>query len=220
MIEWQISRIKKSSVERIIVATSTDNTDDKLAQVVADLNITVFRGSLNDVHSRFVTIIKEDMPDYFIRLTGDCPFVMSNLLDEMIAYFESGDFDYLSNINPPTFPDGLDIEIISSRSFLEFSKFNLTDKEREHVTLGMRNRPRDFRIGNFVNSEDISKMRWTVDYEEDFNFVSRVFEYFSGKEEEFTTEDILQAIESGKIVDNLVLPEYRNISLVDGVEDV
>jgi spore coat polysaccharide biosynthesis protein SpsF (cytidylyltransferase family) len=63
-------------------------------------------------------------------------------------------------------------------------------------------------------------MRWTVDYEEDFNFVSRIFEYFSGREVEFTAEDILQAIDSGKVADNLVPPEYRNVSLVNGVEGV
>jgi spore coat polysaccharide biosynthesis protein SpsF (cytidylyltransferase family) len=220
MIEWQISRIKKSSLEKIVVATSTDETDDKLAQVVADLDIPVFRGSLNDVHSRFVTIIEENMPDYFIRLTGDCPLVMPILLDDMIGCFESGEFDYLSNVGPPTFPDGLDIEIISTRSFLEFSQLNLTPEEREHVTLGIRNRPRDFRIGNFVNNRDISSMRWTVDYEEDFNFVSRIFEYFSGREVEFTAEDIIQAIDSGKVADNLVPPAYRNVSLVKGVEGV
>jgi spore coat polysaccharide biosynthesis protein SpsF (cytidylyltransferase family) len=220
VIEWQISRIRNSSVEKIIVATSTDDTDDKLAQEVADLGITVFRGSLNDVHSRFVTILKENMPDYFIRLTGDCPLVMPSLLDKMINYFESSNFDYLSNVDPPTFPDGLDIEIISSKSFLEFSKFNLTDEEREHVTLGIRKRPKDFRIGNFVNGRDLSKMRWTVDYEEDFNFVSRIFEYFSGREVEFTIEDILQALDSGKVADNLVPAEYRNITLVNGVEGV
>ena len=218
MIDWQISRIKNSSVKKIIVATSTEDADDKLVQEVTNLGITAFRGSLNDVHSRFLTILKENMPDYFIRLTGDCPLVMPSLLDKMISYFESSNFDYLSNVCPPTFPDGLDIEIISSHAFLEFSNFNLTDEEREHVTLGIRKRPTDFRIGNFVNDRDLSRMRWTVDYEEDFNFVSRIFEYFSGREVEFTTEDILQALDSGKFADNLVPAEYRNISLVNGVE--
>lgn len=213
MIEWQISRIQKSNVEKIILATSNDETDDELAKTVGDLGITVFRGSLQNVHSRFVTILQEDTPDYFLRLTGDCPVVMPNLIDEMMSDFESGDFDYLSNVSPPTYPDGLDIEIVLSHSFLEFSKLDLTEEEREHVTLGMRQRPGDLKIRKFVNDRDLSKMRWTVDYEEDFNFISNIFEYFAGREAEFTIDDILQALDSGKVSDNVISHELRNISV-------
>lgn len=218
MIEWQISRILKSNIEKIILATSNDDTDDELVKAVEDLGIFVFRGSLKDVHSRFVTILQRDSPDYFLRLTGDCPVVMPNLINEMISDFETGRFDYLSNINPPTFPDGLDIEIISRQSFLEFSKLDLTEDEREHVTLGIRQRPRDFKIGNFVNQRDLSKMRWTVDYEEDFNFISKIFEYFSGREAEFTIDEIVKALDTGKVPDNVISPEFRNISVKNGVE--
>jgi spore coat polysaccharide biosynthesis protein SpsF len=220
MIEWQISRIQKSNVERLILATSNDGADDELANTVRDLGISVFRGSLKDVHSRFKAILQEETPDYFLRLTGDCPIVMPNLINEMIFEFESGHFDYFSNINPPTFPDGLDIEIISCQSFLEFSKLDLNEDEREHVTLGMRQRPGDFKIGNFVNNRDLSKMRWTVDYEEDFLFVSDIYEYFVENETEFTIDDILEALESGKVSDNVISHEFRNISLKNGVESV
>jgi len=220
MIEWQILRIQKSNVEKIILATSTDNADDELARTVMDLGITVFRGSPEDVHSRFAMVLEENAPEYFIRLTGDCPFTMPKLIDQMIFNFESGNFDYLSNVNPPTFPDGLDIEVISTRSFLEFSKLDLTKEEREHVTLGMRRRPEDFNIGNVMNSRDLSTMRWTVDYEEDFNFISRIFEYFVGREQDFTTDDILQVIDSGIISNNVISHVFRNISLTKGVEGV
>jgi len=217
MIEWQILRIQKSTVEKIILATSDDESDDELANVVGDLGIQVFRGSLWDVHSRFLTILKEEMPNYFLRLTGDCPLIMPHLINEMISDFESSHLDYLSNVSPPTFPDGLDIEIISSKSFLEFSTLNLTEEEKEHVSLGMRQRPGDFQIGNFVNNRDLSKMRWTVDYEADFNFVSKIFEYFKGREVEFTIHDIVQALYSGKIPDNEISHEFRNISIKGGV---
>ncbi len=218
MIEWQILRIQKSSVGEIILATSDDAADDELAKFVEDLGIAVFRGSLRDVHSRFVTILQKDTPQYFLRLTGDCPVAMPNLIDEMIFDFESSGVEYLSNVSPPTFPDGLDIEIISSQSFLEFSKLNLSEEEKEHVTLGMRQRPGDFKIGNFVNKQDLSKMRWTVDYEEDFNFISKIFEYFRGREAEFTIDDIVQALDSGKVLDNVIPHEFRNISVKNGVK--
>lgn len=218
MIEWQILRIQKSAVDKIILATSDDDADDELAKVIGELGIEVFRGSLRDVHSRYLTILEEEKPNYFLRLTGDCPFTMPHLINEMISDFESSNLDYLSNVNPPTFPDGLDIEIISSQSFLDFSKLNLTEEEKEHVSLGIRQRPGYFQIGNFVNKRDLSKMRWTVDYEADFNFISKIFEYFKGREVVFTIDDIVQALDSGKVPDNLVSHEFRNISIKDGVE--
>ena len=216
LIEWQILRIKESNIEKIVLATSNESTDDELAKIVRNLGIQVFRGSLTNVHSRFLSIVQQECPDYFIRLTGDCPVTMPILINEMISAFESSRVDYLSNVDPPTYPDGLDIEIISSKSFLEFSKMDLTEDEREHVTLGMRERPKIFRIDNFSNDRDLSKARWTVDYEGDFNFIKKVFEYFDGRETNFTMNDILQALESGHIVDNIISHEFRNITLKKG----
>ena len=219
MIEWQLLRIQESRVEKIILATSDDQLDDELADVVGNLGIQIFRGSLVDVHSRFLRIIEENKPEYFIRLTGDCPVVMPTLIDDMIVKFESNDFDYLSNINPPTYPDGLDIEVISSESFLEFSKRDLTDEEKEHVTLGLRKRQKQFKIGNFEGDQNLSTLRWTVDYEEDFNFIRNVFTQFPGRELNFTMNDILREVESGKIANNSVSHKLRNISLNKGVND-
>lgn len=213
MIEWQILRIRESHIKDIVLATSSESSDDELVRVVGDLGIEVFRGSVNDVHSRYVSILESHSPDYFIRLTGDCPVVMPDLLDQMTSAFESQHVEYLSNVNPPTFPDGLDIEIISTKSFLEFSKMELTDKEKEHVTFGMRIRPAQFKIGNFVAPYDLSKMRWTVDYEEDYVFISKIFKYFEGFEEQFKMDDILQALRSGKISHNSIPHTFRNISL-------
>jgi spore coat polysaccharide biosynthesis protein SpsF (cytidylyltransferase family) len=220
MIEWQISRIRESNTGKIILATSNDRSDDELVKTVRDLGIGVHRGSLSDVHSRFLNIIQDNMPDYFIRLTGDCPVVMPDLLNSMISEFELNKLDYLSNTNPPSYPDGLDVEVISSYSFLEFSKLHLTSEEKEHVTLGIRHRADQFKMGNFMNNRDLSRMRWTVDYEEDFKFISRVFEYFLGREKEFTIDDILRAVDAGEISENVISHEFRNISLKNGVDGV
>ena len=218
MIEWQIRRIRKSIAEHIVLATSEDNSDNELSKIVRNLGVEVFRGSLTDVHSRFVAILEKHNPAYFIRLTGDCPVVMPDLLNLMLEEFESSQFDYFSNINPPTYPDGLDIEIISTRAFLEFSKNELTDKEREHVTLGMRQRSSIFNLGNFENRHDYSKMRWTVDYEEDFLFISNVFDYFKGQETEFSSGDLIKAVQSGSIPDNAISHDFRNIALTERTE--
>lgn len=218
MIEWQIRRIRQSSAEQIILATSFEREDDRLCEVVRELDIDVFRGSLSDVHSRFERIIENFNPPYFIRLTGDCPLVMPDLLDQMINHFETHNYDYLSNTQPPTYPDGLDIEIISSRAFLDYSKLELSAEDKEHVTLGITKRPDLFNCSNYFSKKDLSTMRWTVDYEEDFNFVSDVYSFFQGEEIEFTIDDILEAINSGKITENLKTHLFRNITLAKGIK--
>lgn len=218
MIEWQIRRIQQSVVKDIVLATSSEDSDNELADTVKGLGIDVFRGSLTDVHSRFVDILEMYNPTAFIRLTGDCPVVMPNILNQMLDDFESNYFDYYSNIHPPTYPDGLDIEIISTKAFLEFSKKSLTDSEKEHVTLGMRRHLSNFKFGNFEGANDYSKMRWTVDYEQDYFFIRNVFNFFKGKEIEFTFDDMVKAVESGSIPDNVISHEFRNIALTEGVE--
>ena len=216
MIEWQISRIQKSKVGKIILATSDDASDDELVRAVRSLGVEVYRGSQTDVHSRFIRILEMEQPEYFIRLTGDCPVVMPDLINDMISEFEFHQFDYLSNVNPPTYPDGLDIEIVSTQKFLEFSSLELTDEEREHVTLCLRQRSDSIKFGNFLSKQDFSKMRWTVDYEEDLKFISNIFRFFEGRETQFSMSDIIDAISEGKVPDNSIPHNFRNISLRKG----
>jgi len=216
MIEWQIKRIQKSVVSEIILATSIHQNDDDLCKIVHDLGIEVFRGSLNDVHSRFLNIVKLKKPEYFIRLTGDCPLVMPEILNEMMNQFESRLYDYYSNINPPTFPDGLDVEILSSKAFLKYSLKELSEEEKEHVTLGIRAKSEGMRVGNYISEQNYSKLRWTVDYEEDFRFVDHIFRLFKGKEADFGMVDIMEAVRSGKVSDNTKSHLYRNIALSKG----
>ncbi|CAN2169435.1 hypothetical protein MCEMRE22_00031 [Candidatus Nanopelagicaceae bacterium] len=131
----------------------------------------------------------------------------------MIDFFEVNQFDYLSNTNPPTFPDGLDIEIVDTLSFLELENLNITELEREHVTLGIYNRPKIFKLGNFSNTTDINSERWTVDYQEDLDFVRKVYLEFINQELQFDLKDVISLLESKPEIRNTVNSEFRNIAL-------
>jgi spore coat polysaccharide biosynthesis protein SpsF (cytidylyltransferase family) len=116
MIHWQLKRIKMARcVNQIVVATSTDPSDDVLVQTLQENEYLVERGSLDNVLERFLGVIKK-FGEYenIIRLTGDCPLVMPEILEEMIFEFENCNLDYFSNALEPSFPDGLDIEIMKS----------------------------------------------------------------------------------------------------------
>lgn len=221
MIYWQIQRILQSeAIENLVVATSTDSSDDILANYLATHGVAVFRGSLLDVHSRFLAIVNINPEvETFVRLTADCPLVMPDLLTDMLHQFKETNFDYFTNCINPTYPDGLDIEIFSRDAFLRMSLGNLSDLEREHVTLKFRQPSQPFRVGEKNHSTDLSSMRWTVDYEEDFEFVKNIFKNFVGKESTFSLQDVLNLLQSHPELNTQLPGTLRNIALEESGTD-
>jgi spore coat polysaccharide biosynthesis protein SpsF len=219
MIYRQIKRVLESTlVEDVIVATSVSSSDDELVQFLESENIKVFRGSLDNVLSRFLEISKEINPTNIIRLTGDCPLVMPRLIDEMVVQFEEKLPDYLSNSLVPSFPDGLDIEIISSEAITRLESLDLSKMELEHVTLGVYNRPDLFRVLNFSTPINRSSMRWTVDYPEDLDFVRSVYSHFKGREAIFEYEEVLEFLRSNPEVVSGISASRRNEALLKPLE--
>ena len=212
-IKFQIDRIRNSKVNDLVVATSTDSSDDILVAYLKTINVEVRRGPLEDVASRFIQILDEYDPESFLRLTADCPFVMPKLIDQMLDYFQLRDLDYLSNTTPPTFPDGLDIEIVRTTAFLSLLESDLTDREREHVTLGLNSRKHEFVRDNFGSTSDFSYLRWTVDYPEDLKYLREIASFMVGREGSFTFEDILKILENHPEILNDRSSDFRNIAL-------
>ena len=191
MIYWQIQRILKAKkVDSLVVVTSTDSTDDPLANFLQENYVDVYRGSLDNVLSRFINVAEMYPHDALLRLTGDCPLTMPNLIDKMMVRFYEQDVDYLSNTLVPTFPDGLDIEIVKHGVLGRLSTFHLELKELEHVTYGIYSRPETFKLSNYLNESNHSHDRWTVDYQEDLDFVREIFNEFPGRETEFTFQEV------------------------------
>ena len=135
MIGLLMARLKNSQlVDQIILATSEDPRNDPLAKYVRDLEYTVFRGSEDDVLDRYYRAAKEAKADLVVRITGDCPLIDPVIVDEVIAKFLDSGVDYASNINPPTFPDGLDSEIFTFKALETAMCQAKSPEQREHVT--------------------------------------------------------------------------------------
>jgi spore coat polysaccharide biosynthesis protein SpsF len=208
MIYWQIERIKKSkAIDKLIVATSEDKSDDVLADFLNFNKVEVYRGPLQDVLLRFLEVEEKFNPTAIIRLTGDCPLVMPKLIDQMVAQFYKMDIDYLSNTLELSYPDGLDIEIIKSGILVKLNNYELSNSEREHVTLGILNRKNLFSTKCFLNDKNLSHYRWTVDTFPDFEFVSKVFANFRLNEDSFTFEDVEKFIEVNPEINQIL---YRD----------
>ena len=195
MIEWQIQRILQSNIEKLVLATSNEKSDNELANIVTNLGIEVHRGPLDDVLERFLQVLKRYETTNFIRLTGDCPLIMPEIINEMMKSYDFEDFDYYTNSIRRTFPDGLDVEIVKSKALRKLSGVRLSLKEREHVTVGFHTRDREFKTGYHMQEVDLSDLRWTVDTQVDLDFVRNVFKKFEGREISFNYSDLLKLLE-------------------------
>jgi glutamate-1-semialdehyde 2,1-aminomutase len=173
-----LSRLQQCrQVSQILVATTEDPKDDPLVQYVEFMGIPVFRGSEADVLDRYVRAADLAGASILVRITGDCPLVDPELVDELILCFKSGQVDYLSNVDPPTFPDGLDIEVFTSVALRRAWTEAHLPFDREHVTPYLRSSGK-FRTMNIRNDSDLSGIRWTVDDPEDLVVMRGIFGRF------------------------------------------
>ncbi len=179
MIELLLMRLQKSSeLHEIVVATSTHNRNQILIDHVTSLGYKCYVGSENDVLDRYFQVSQKTNADVIVRITGDCPLVDPNLVDELVFDFRLSKVDYLSNTLQPNYPDGLDIEVFSASSLEIAWKSSKDSYEREHVTPYIKSHE-SFSKKNVGYKKDYSSLRWTVDEPEDFQVIKKVFEKFS-----------------------------------------
>jgi|APSaa5957512622_1039677.scaffolds.fasta_scaffold119129_1 spore coat polysaccharide biosynthesis protein SpsF (cytidylyltransferase family) len=192
MLSLQLERIKHSKrIEELIVATSTEDSDNKIESLCKSMEIPCFRGSLNDVLDRFYQAALPYKPENIVRLTGDCPLIDPLIIDNVIDLCIRGEFDYVSNALEPTFPDGLDVEAFKFSALETAWKEAFLPSHREHVTPFIYQNPERFRIDNYRNNIDLSYLRWTVDLPQDFELVRQIYEALYRQNPKFTTQDIL-----------------------------
>lgn len=179
LIAVLLKRLSKATeIDQIVVATSLDSRDNVLAEQVEALGYICFRGSENDVLDRYLKAAQEVAADVVVRITGDCPLVDAALVDVAVRHFRLSKVDYFSNVDPPMYPDGLDIEVFT-RAVLELSAQKTDAKyDHEHVTPWLRRAP-DVKRASMQYLEDLSGLRWTVDEAADFEVVSNVFRHFA-----------------------------------------
>ena len=169
---------KSKKIDKIILATADNKDNDPLASYIIKEGYDVFRGQENDVLSRFYEAALQFGASSIVRITGDCPLIDSEIVDQVISLYNNEKVDYASNIDPPTFPDGLDVEVFSFNSLREANENASKVYDREHVTPFIRENKK-FKKANLFNSEDVSKERWTIDNPEDLSVIKNIINYFN-----------------------------------------
>lgn len=197
ILHHEIDRLKKcKEIDEIVIATTDKEDDDKIVNEAKKLSVKYFRGSENDVLSRFYYAAKENNADIIVRVTSDCPCIDFEILDKMLIYFKDKykekQVDYLSNTIKRTYPRGYDIEIFTF-SALEKSYINAKKEyEREHVTPYIYDKTNNFLKLSFENKDDYSEYRVTLDTIEDFIVIKNIFENLYYKNPYFKLNDVVQ----------------------------
>lgn len=180
MLAQQIRRLKECRlVDEIVLATTTNKADDRVAELSVSEKVGCFRGSEHDVLSRFVEAAKEFSADVIVRATGDCPLIDPQVVDDVISDLveNGGKCDYTSNVQTRTFPRGLDVEAFFIDTLRRIDRLAISESAREHVTLVARSeKPRLFLCRRVLDTENNSDLRLTVDTEADLQLIRHLYE--------------------------------------------
>tara|TARA_B100000959_G_C14983157_1_gene624392 strand:+ start:1142 stop:1903 length:762 start_codon:yes stop_codon:yes gene_type:complete len=193
MLEHMITRVKRSKkIDEILIATSNNSADDLIEIWCKKHQVKCFRGPEQDVLKRYKLAKDFINADTIIRLGADSPLIDPKIIDDVLQTYEQNNFDFVSNLFPVegrTYPDGVNVEVFSSK-LLDIADFNAKKpSEREHVTFYFWMQPERFKIFRHDYPKDLSKFRFNLDYLQDFCLIRLVFEELFPKNNFFTLED-------------------------------
>lgn len=174
MLRYMLERLSDSPVDQVVVATSVEPSDEAVADVAAAAGVPCVRGPEADVLARFALASQRHPCSTIVRLTADCPLVDPTIIEAALALFEETGAAYVSNTIIRTFPDGLDVEIMTSEALERANAEAIDLAEREHVTPFIYRRPQQFSLAALCTPLRAGSERWTVDTAEDLAFVRGV----------------------------------------------
>lgn len=195
-----IERVMRAKlIGTLVIATSTNSEDDQIEELCMRSNLNCYRGHLTDLLDRHYQVAKLYNADAVVKIPSDCPLIDHHIIDKVIRfYIDNEDLDYVSNLHPATYPDGNDVEIFSFEALEHAWRDATKDFEREHTTPFMWEHNDSFNIGNveWETGLDLStSLRFTIDYEEDYIFIKKVFEELYPVNPDFGLNDILRLLE-------------------------
>jgi glutamate-1-semialdehyde 2,1-aminomutase len=191
VIRYMLERVEQSKlIDFTIVATSINQENNVLVDHLADYE--TYRGDEDNVLSRFYELAEWYRPNLVVRLTADCPFIDPQVIDETIQQTIDAHADYGSNVNPATYPDGVDVEVFTYQA-LETAAQQATNKfDLEHVTPYMRQHAQT--QTNLQNDTDYRYIRWTLDTQEDYENLTKMVQLFDHNT--FTWKQMLERTQS------------------------
>ena len=202
LLEYQIERVKRSRlINQIVIATTTKDQEQPIIDLCTRLSVDYYRGSEDDVLSRYFEAANYYKGEVIVRLTSDCPLLDPDTIDKIITkYLENPNrYDYVSNTIDRTYPRGFDVEIFSMEALEQANSEATNAAEREHVTPYIYHHPNKFKLANVKHRNDLSSFRLTVDTEADLDLITRVItDFYRQKKTQFQLEDIIQLLQENQ----------------------
>jgi spore coat polysaccharide biosynthesis protein SpsF (cytidylyltransferase family) len=204
-------------IDKIVIATSNDASDDLVSDYCKNKNIDFYRGSLDDVLDRYYQVGKIHHADPIVRITGDCPVIDPVVVDAVITGFLSGEYD-LYGLGGK-FPDGLDCSVFSFSAIEKAWKEAKLLSEREHVGPYIENNPHLFRNGALELFQGLAQHRWTLDEPNDYKLLSKIFNELYRPDSPFLTHEVLQFIQNNPKLSAINSKIVRNEGYLKSLEE-
>jgi len=197
ILYYLVDRLKTvSGIDDIVLATTTNEADDALEEFAKMEGIYCYRGSENDVMGRVIGAAELVNGDVIVEITGDCPVIDPQLVEQVISMFNVHDADYVSNAHIRSYPDGMDVQVFSLSTLKRSYSMTNNQLDREHVTLHIRNHPKLFSHVHLVAPPEIHwpELGLTLDEAEDFELLRKIIEYFGEQNRFFSCLDIVKLL--------------------------
>lgn len=198
ILELLVERVKQTQlIDNIVVATTDSTSDDPIEALAQRLDIGCFRGSEEDVLDRVLQAARRYSADIIVEITGDCPLIEAEKIDQMLRSYQHMQYDMMMNGLEKAYPPGLGLRIFQRETLEKVNRFTDDPVDREHVTLYVWEHPELFSVLHFQNNLDKKywNIRLTLDNEEDFIFIENIFNELYPENPRFDLYDIIDLLE-------------------------
>ncbi len=199
MLHRLLERLRRSRVDTVSLATSTDASDDVLIDLAEEAGVSTHRGSLNDVLSRVIGAARAAEADVIVEITGDCPLVDPAIVDAVLARYLAGGYDYVANVlDELTFPIGFDVQVFSVDLLEDVSRLTQDPADRENVTSFIYRNPERYRLLNVRAPPALDRPRYRlcVDYPQDFHLIEQIYQTLYPVDAAFSAEAVVLLLDS------------------------
>ena len=193
MLHYVLESLRRSdTIDRTIVLTSNDASDDAIEDFCRASEVECFRGSLDDVAARFLAAADAYDAEAFVRISGDSPLMDFRIVDRAVRLFEAEPCDVATNVLVRTYPKGQSVEVIARAALARAYESMQVPGDREHVTTYFYTHPEAFEIRDFRHPRDCGSVRMAVDTPADFERVEACLRRVGGKPWEAGLEKVLE----------------------------
>jgi spore coat polysaccharide biosynthesis protein SpsF (cytidylyltransferase family) len=193
VLELLLRRLARArELDEIVVATSTEPSDDPVEREAERLSVRVVRGSLTDVLGRYLEAAAATGADAIVRITADCPLMDPDVVDLVVREWRDSGADYATNtLEPRSYPDGLDVEVVTAAALRRAGALAGDPFDREHVTPYIRHHPETFSIKGVHLDPPLGEVRMTLDTPADLEALRRLLDEVGP---DATMDDVLKAL--------------------------